>query len=42
MDLLLRTAGQEVTVAGNLEPAGLSNRALYRHFVTREDVIRAL
>ncbi len=42
LDVLRRNRGQEVTVADILQEAGLSTRAFYRHFQTKEDVICAL
>src|SRR5579862_1236829 len=42
MEVLERSGGQEATVAEILECSGLSTRAFYRHFETKEDVIRAL
>jgi AcrR family transcriptional regulator len=42
LDVLRRNRGEEVTVADVLQEAGLSTRAFYRHFQTKEDVIRAL
>jgi AcrR family transcriptional regulator len=42
LEVLQRSAGQEATVADILEESGLSTRAFYRHFETKEDVIRAL
>jgi AcrR family transcriptional regulator len=42
LDVLRRNGGQEITVADILREAGLSTRAFYRHFETKEDVIRAL
>jgi AcrR family transcriptional regulator len=42
LDVLRRRDGQEVTVAEILRQAGLSTRAFYRQFDTKEDVIRAL
>jgi AcrR family transcriptional regulator len=42
LDGLRRNGGQEITVADILREAGLSTRAFYRHFETKEDVIRAL
>jgi AcrR family transcriptional regulator len=42
LEVLQRSAGQEATVADILEQSGLSTRAFYRHFDTKEDVIRAL
>jgi AcrR family transcriptional regulator len=42
LDVLRRNRGEEATVADILQEAGLSTRAFYRHFETKEDVIRAL
>lgn len=42
LEVLHRNDGQEPTVAEILEASGLSTRAFYRHFQTKEDVIRAL
>jgi AcrR family transcriptional regulator len=42
LEVLRRNAGEEATVADILEEAGLSTRAFYRHFETKEDVIRSL
>jgi AcrR family transcriptional regulator len=42
LEVLQRSGGQEATVADILERSGLSTRAFYRHFETKEDVIRAL
>jgi AcrR family transcriptional regulator len=42
LEVLQRSAGQEATVADILDQSGLSTRAFYRHFDTKEDVIRAL
>jgi AcrR family transcriptional regulator len=42
LDVLRRNRGEEATVADILQEAGLSTRAFYRHFQTKEDVIRAL
>jgi AcrR family transcriptional regulator len=42
LDVLRRNRGEEATVADILEEAGLSTRAFYRHFQTKEDVVRAL
>jgi AcrR family transcriptional regulator len=42
LEVLQRSGGQEATVADILEQSGLSTRAFYRHFDTKEDVIRAL
>ena len=42
LDVLRRTEGEEATVADILQEAGLSTRAFYRHFETKEDVIRSL
>src|ERR1700677_628475 len=42
LEVLRRNDGEEATVAGILQEAGLSTRAFYRHFQTKEDVIRAL
>jgi len=40
--VLQRSGGEEATVADILDESGLSTRAFYRHFETKEDVIRAL
>lgn len=40
--VLGRNDEREATVADILEESGLSTRAFYRHFQTKEDVIRAL
>ena len=40
--VLRRSDGAEATVADILEASGLSTRAFYRHFETKEDVVRAL
>jgi AcrR family transcriptional regulator len=40
--VLRRNDGEEATVADILQEAGLSTRAFYRHFQTKEDVVRAL
>jgi AcrR family transcriptional regulator len=42
LEVLRRSDGGEVTVADILHEAGLSTRAFYRHFETKEDVIRSL
>ncbi len=42
LEVLRRHDGEEATVADILQEAGLSTRAFYRHFETKEDVIRAL
>lgn len=42
LEVLRRSSGQEATVADILEEAGLSTRAFYRHFETKEDVILAV
>jgi AcrR family transcriptional regulator len=42
LEVLRRNEGEEATVADILQEAGLSTRAFYRHFATKEDVIRAL
>ncbi|HSS09037.1 MAG TPA: TetR/AcrR family transcriptional regulator [Acidimicrobiales bacterium] len=42
LEVLRRNSGQEATVADILEEAGLSTRAFYRHFETKEDVILAV
>jgi len=42
LEVLRRNEGEEATVADILHEAGLSTRAFYRHFETKEDVIRAL
>jgi AcrR family transcriptional regulator len=42
LEVLQRNGGREATVAEILEDSGLSTRAFYRHFSTKEDVIRAL
>ena len=42
LDVLRRNDGEEATVADILREAGMSTRAFYRHFETKEDVIRAL
>jgi AcrR family transcriptional regulator len=42
LEVLRRNRGQEATVADILEEAGLSTRAFYRHFETKEDLLRAL
>jgi AcrR family transcriptional regulator len=42
LEVLRRNSGEEATVADILERAGLSTRAFYRHFQTKEDVIRSL
>jgi AcrR family transcriptional regulator len=42
LDVLRRNRGEEATVANVLHEAGLSTRAFYRHFQTKEDVMRAL
>ncbi|MBO0729724.1 MAG: TetR/AcrR family transcriptional regulator, partial [Acidimicrobiaceae bacterium] len=42
LEVLRRNEGEEATVADILQQAGLSTRAFYRHFETKEDIIRAL
>lgn len=42
LEVLRRNAGEEATVADILAESGLSTRAFYRHFETKEDVIRAI
>jgi AcrR family transcriptional regulator len=42
LEVLRRNEGAEATVADVLQEASLSTRAFYRHFETKEDVIRAL
>jgi AcrR family transcriptional regulator len=42
IEVLRRNAGEEATVADILQEAGLSTRAFYRHFETKEDVVRAI
>jgi AcrR family transcriptional regulator len=42
LEVLRRNAGEEATVADILWEAGLSTRAFYRHFETKEDVVRSL
>jgi AcrR family transcriptional regulator len=42
LEVLRRNQGEEATVADILLEAGLSTRAFYRHFETKEDVVRAL
>ena len=42
LEVLRRHEGEEATVADILQEAGLSTRAFYRHFGTKEDVVRAL
>jgi AcrR family transcriptional regulator len=42
LEVLRRNEGEEATVADILQEAGLSTRAFYRHFETKEDVIRWL
>ena len=42
LEVLRRNDGEEATVADILQEAALSTRAFYRHFQTKEDVIRAL
>jgi AcrR family transcriptional regulator len=42
MEVLRGKEGEEVTVSDILAAAGLSTRAFYRHYETKEDVIRAL
>ena len=42
LEVLRRTEGEEATVAQILQAAGLSTRAFYRHFETKEDVVRAV
>jgi AcrR family transcriptional regulator len=41
LEVLRRNEGEEATVADILQDAGLSTRAFYRHFETKEDVVRA-
>lgn len=42
LDIVRRSDGQEATVAQILAEAGLSTRAFYRHFESKEDALRAL
>jgi AcrR family transcriptional regulator len=42
LKVLRRNDGEEAMLSDILEEAGLSTRAFYRHFQTKEDVIRAL
>jgi AcrR family transcriptional regulator len=42
LEVLRRNDGEEATVADILTESGLSTRAFYRHFETKEDVVRAL
>jgi AcrR family transcriptional regulator len=42
LEVLRRNDGEEATVADILAESGLSTRAFYRHFETKEDVVRAL
>jgi AcrR family transcriptional regulator len=42
LEVLRRNDGEEATLADILQEAGLSTRAFYRHFESKEDVIRAL
>jgi AcrR family transcriptional regulator len=42
VEVLRRNGGEEATVADILQEAGLSTRAFYRHFETKEDVVRAI
>ncbi len=42
IEVLRRNDGEEATLADILTEAGLSTRAFYRHFQSKEDVIRAL
>src|SRR5271157_754429 len=42
VEVLRRNGGNEATVADILAEAGLSTRAFYRHFHSKEDVVRAL
>jgi len=42
IEVLRRNAGSEATMAEILAVAGLSTRAFYRHFATKEDLICAL
>lgn len=42
IEVLRRNGGQDATVADILDEAGLSTRAFYRHFETKEDAIRDL
>jgi AcrR family transcriptional regulator len=42
LEVLRRNEGEEATVADILQEAGLSTRAFYRHFQTKEDVVVAL
>lgn len=42
LEVLRRNSGEEATVSDILAQAGLSTRAFYRHFQTKEDVIQGL
>jgi AcrR family transcriptional regulator len=42
LEVLRRNEGEEASVADILQEAALSTRAFYRHFETKEDVIRSL
>src|ERR1700722_19777458 len=42
VEVLRRNQGQDATVAEILAEAGVSTRAFYRHFETKEEVVRAL
>src|ERR1700722_3849995 len=42
LEVLRRNGGEEASVADILQEAALSTRAFYRHFETKEDVIRSL
>jgi AcrR family transcriptional regulator len=42
LEVLRRNGGQDATVSDILEEAGMSTRAFYRHFETKEDAIRDL
>jgi AcrR family transcriptional regulator len=42
LEVLRRNEGEEASVADILQEAGMSTRAFYRHFETKEDVIRSL
>jgi AcrR family transcriptional regulator len=42
LEVLRRNNGEEASLAAILEEAGLSTRAFYRHFETKEEVICAL
>jgi AcrR family transcriptional regulator len=42
MEVLEQSGGEEANLADILERSGLSTRAFYRHFDTKEDAIRAL